>query len=264
MAVNSVNSNLTVAAGSYESVSFSAEITKTETSVAMVSAKKADSNGAAAVYEKSANEEQPAKTAERKVDMDTINRLKADAEKRNESLRGIVEKLLLKQGGTSLLADGKLPTEKLADFYRGLEVDEETRLQAQKDIAEDGYWGVEQTSDRMVDFAKALAGDDPEAAKKMLEAIKQGFEEAEKAWGEKLPQLSQDTMKATEEKMNKWIESLGGSSAPAQDSSSGSNSVTAVAAKQTTTSIKVSASYTRTEAAAASYQKSMQVSDAKK
>lgn len=33
-------------------------------------------------------------------------------------------------------------------------VDEETQKQAQADIAEDGYWGVEQTSDRILDFAK--------------------------------------------------------------------------------------------------------------
>ena len=29
-------------------------------------------------------------------------------------------------------------------------VDAETKAKAQKDIAEDGYWGVEQTSDRIV------------------------------------------------------------------------------------------------------------------
>ena len=43
-------------------------------------------------------------------------------------------------------------------------VDEETQKQAQADIAEDGYWGVEQTSDRILDFAKALSGNDPEKA----------------------------------------------------------------------------------------------------
>lgn len=31
-------------------------------------------------------------------------------------------------------------------------VDEETQKQAQADIAEDGYWGVEQTSDRILDL----------------------------------------------------------------------------------------------------------------
>ena len=39
--------------------------------------------------------------------------------------------------------------------------------------------------------------------------IKQGFEEARKAWGEELPELSQKTMEVTLEKVNKWIEELG-------------------------------------------------------
>ncbi len=53
---------------------------------------------------------------------------------------------------------------------------------AQADIAEDGYWGVEQTSDRILDFAKALSGDDPDKADAMLEAFKKGFEQATKSW----------------------------------------------------------------------------------
>ena len=64
--------------------------------------------------------------------------------------------MLLKQGQTltdatdiyALLREGKL------------EVDPEVKAQAQKDIAEDGYWGVEQTSERLLSFAKALAGGD--------------------------------------------------------------------------------------------------------
>ena len=38
------------------------------------------------------------------------------------------------------------------------------KAQAQKDIDEDGYWGVKQTSQRLFDFASALAGDDVENA----------------------------------------------------------------------------------------------------
>ncbi len=249
MAVNAVNS----VNAAYESVSFTAEITKTETSAVAISAKKGTGDSkkledtAAAVYEKSADAGEASKT-KGKVDLATIEKLKADAEQRTAQLRGIVEKLLLKQGGTVMLANGELPTEKLAEFYRGLEVDEETQLQAQKDIAEDGYWGVEQTSDRLVDFAKALAGEDPEAAKNMLEAIKEGYKQASDAWGEDLPQISKDTLEATEKKMNEWIKSLGGDTESSQGTS-----LEYAAVKQTTTTVKVSASYTR---AAASYKQS--------
>jgi hypothetical protein len=119
--------------------------------------------------------------------------------------------MMTKQGKT-VAESGVLDFENgtnLAQVFKGLEVDEETRLQAQKDTAEDGYWGAEKTSDRILEFAKGLAGDDPELAKKMLGAIKQGFEEAGKAWGEDLPGLCQDTMKLALEKVNKWIDELG-------------------------------------------------------
>lgn len=184
--------------GMYESITISAEIVETKASFTQ-----------AAVYEKSSDED-ASQTAlknpkNNKVDMETIEKLKADADERNAQLKGIVEKLLLKQGGTILNSEG------LASVYRKLEVDEETQKQAQADVAEDGYWGVEQTSDRILDFAKALAGDNVEFAMNMLEAIKEGFKQAGIDWGEDLPDLSQQTMEATLSKVGSWIESLGGS-----------------------------------------------------
>ena len=43
------------------------------------------------------------------------------------------------------------------DRFENLTVDADTIAQAKKDIAEDGYWGVEKTSDRILDFAKGSA-----------------------------------------------------------------------------------------------------------
>ena len=85
-----------------------------------------------------------------------------------------------------------------------LQVDDETRLQAQKDIAEDGYWGVEQTSDRLFSFATALAGYDKEKADEMVEAFKKGYAEAEKKWGGKLPDICQRTYDTFIKKMDEW------------------------------------------------------------
>ena len=164
----------------------------------------------AAVYEKS-DETVAAPKVNNKVDSETIARLKADAEERTASLRSLVERMMTKQGKT-VAESGVLDFENgtnLAEIFKNLEVDEETRLQAQKDTAEDGYWGAEQTSERILEFAKGLAGDDPKLAQDMLNAIKQGFEEAGKAWGEDLPGLCQDTMKLAFEKVNKWIDELG-------------------------------------------------------
>jgi hypothetical protein len=75
-------------------------------------------------------------------------------------------------------------------------VSEAAKKQAQEDISEDGYWGVKQTSQRLFDFASALAGDDEEKMKKMQSAMEKGFKEATKAWGRDLPQISKDTLDA--------------------------------------------------------------------
>lgn len=72
-------------------------------------------------------------------------------------------------------------------------VDAQTKAEAQEAISEDGYWGVSKTSQRIFDFAHALAGDDPEKMKKMQEAVEKGFKQAEEAWGGSLPSISGET-----------------------------------------------------------------------
>lgn len=98
------------------------------------------------------------------------------------------------------------------DFWKFLAkgdftVDAKTKEQAQKDIAEDGYYGVNQTAQRLFDFASALAGDDKEQMEKMQDAIKKGFKQAEKTWGGELPQISQDTMDAVNKMFDDYYSS---------------------------------------------------------
>jgi anti-sigma28 factor (negative regulator of flagellin synthesis) len=153
----------------------------------------------AAVYEKSSDSDGTVtKTTSNAA---IVAKLKADAEERTAQLKSIVEKLISKQGQTIGTADD--------DMWKFLakgdfEVDAETKAQAQADIADDGYWGVEQTSDRILDFAKALAGDDADKADELLEAFKKGFEEATKSWGDDLPDISQRTYDAVVKKFEAW------------------------------------------------------------
>lgn len=150
------------------------------------------------VYEKSSN--QTSGTVTKKTDYALINKLKADAEERTSQLRSLVEKMMTKQGVAIGTADSMWSFLAKGDFT----VDEATRAQAQADIADDGYWGVDQTSDRILDFAKALSGNDPEKADLLLDAFKKGFKEATKSWGQDLPDISQRTYDAVVEKFNKW------------------------------------------------------------
>ena len=150
------------------------------------------------VYEKSSG--QTSGTVTKKTDYALVNKLKADAEQRTSQLRSLVEKMMTKQGVAIGTADSMWSFLAKGNFT----VDEATRAQARADIADDGYWGVDQTSDRILDFAKALSGNDPEKADLLLDAFKKGFKEATKSWGQDLPDISQRTYDAVVEKFNKW------------------------------------------------------------
>ena len=78
-------------------------------------------------------------------------------------------------------------------------------------LSEDGYWGVEKTSQRMFDFAAAIAGDNPEELEKAREAVTKGFKQAEAMFGGKLPDISYETYDATMEKFDNYIEQINSS-----------------------------------------------------
>ena len=151
------------------------------------------------VYEKSSDNDKVTSTKDNKA---IIAKLKADAEAKTSQLRSIVEQLITKQG----TAFGKATDDEMWKFLAKGEftVSADVKAQAEADIAEDGYWGVEQTSDRILDFAKALAGNDPDKAEEMLEAFKEGFKQATGAWGDELPEISQKTYDAVLEKFDAW------------------------------------------------------------
>jgi len=86
-------------------------------------------------------------------------------------------------------------------LLNGAPVTPEMQAQAQAAIAEDGFWGVEAVSDRLVNFAIALSGGDKSKFEILKNAIKDGFKAAERLWGGELPQISRDTFDATMRKL---------------------------------------------------------------
>jgi len=139
-----------------------------------------------------------------KENQNIIAQLKADAEQRSEQLRSLVESMILKQNKTFHV--GTLTDEKMFEMLRKgqLEVSPEVRAQAQKDIAEDGYWGVEQTSERLFSFAKAISGGDVSKAETLIKAMEKGFKQATKSWGDDLPDICQKTLDSATEKIRNW------------------------------------------------------------
>lgn len=134
-----------------------------------------------------------------------INKMKADAEAHTNQLKNIVEQLMTKQSQAFGIASGDTDMWKFLASGK-FEVDDATRAQAQEDISEDGYWGVKQTSSRILDFATALTGGDPSKIEDMRKAFEKGYKQAEDTWGGKLPDISKQTYDAVMAGFDKMAE----------------------------------------------------------
>lgn len=165
------------------------------------------SNETGVVYEPSKNASKQDKVTKKYTpNTELVNKLKADAEARTAQLRSLVEKLIAGQGNAIGTADDMWAILRKGNFS----VDPATKAQAQADIAEDGYWGVKATSDRILDFAKALTGGDPSKIEEMRNAFEKGFKMATKTWGGQLPEISQRTYDAVMSKFDAWEKEANG------------------------------------------------------
>ena len=189
MAINSINNY--VSAASTVATDSKVSSKKTESS------KNNTSTGV--IYEKGSSDK--SSSSQKTQNSALIAKMKADSDSRISQLRGIVEQMMSKQGAAIGKADD------MWSFLAGgnFTVSADVKAQAQADIAEDGYWGVNQTSDRNLDFAKALSGNDKSKAQELADAFKKGFDQATKAWGGKLPDISQQTYDKVLEKFDSWM-----------------------------------------------------------
>ncbi|WP_051656836.1 hypothetical protein [Butyrivibrio sp. AE3004] len=147
----------------------------------------------AAVYEKSDNIGALGSTNKTyKKNEAVVNMLKRDLEDRQNQLKDIVSQMMSKQGVAIGKADDIWSFLAKGDFT----IDEAAKKKAQEEISEDGYWGVKQTSQRILDFANALTDGDPDQIEKMRSAFEKGFKEATKTWGKELPDISKQTYDA--------------------------------------------------------------------
>ena len=193
MDINSINSL-------YQTTSNnpSVKTRKTSSDSTETTSSKSAYSGAAAVYEASDSCKTASDAGTVKVKRDNsaiIAQLKSEAK---EAAQSWLDAIGTADDMWKMLASGKFTA------------DADTIAQAKKDISEDGYWGVSQTSDRIFSFAQALAGDDKDKMQSMVEAFKKGFSEATKAWGTKLPDISNDTYNAVMDKFDNWFKEADG------------------------------------------------------
>ncbi|MDB4444044.1 hypothetical protein N9174_01745 [bacterium] len=112
------------------------------------------------------------------------------------SLKEMLAKTLEEQGVTTQIArEGE-----------SIDFNDLTPQKARELISEDGFLGVDRTSDRIVQFAISISGDDPAKLEEIKASIDKGFQMASKALGGTLPDISMKTYDAVMDKLNAWAE----------------------------------------------------------
>jgi len=92
--------------------------------------------------------------------------------------------------------------------YEGKPITQLSPNEASDLLADDGFFGVEQTSNRVANFVFNFSGDDAELLKEGREGIVRGFEEASKLFGGQLPEISYTTQERTLKLIDDKIASL--------------------------------------------------------
>ncbi len=161
-----------------------------------------------------------------RVDEKELARLLKEAEQDAKQFTNFINKVMGNQGKNSILANFGVGSKSddsfgmavedlqtsVADLKAGLEngtiqVDQETIDKAKELTSEDGYYGVKQTSGRILDFAKAISGGDTSKADILKDAIQKGFDSAAELWGgmDKAPQITKDTYDAVMKGFDEWV-----------------------------------------------------------
>ena len=131
-------------------------------------------------------------------DMARVQELWSNHQERVDSFRRMIETLLNRQAETQGLANGW--------SLRDIEITDEMRAEAQSMIDEGGYFSVEATAGRILDFAVALTGGDPARIDLMRDAVERAFRQAERMFGGELPDISHQTLEAVRNGFNEWAE----------------------------------------------------------
>lgn len=93
--------------------------------------------------------------------------------------------------------------------YSGKPIAELSKGEAAELVSEDGIFGVKQTSERIANFVINGAGENADRMRAGREGMLLGFKQAEEMWGGELPEISQKTMQAAIEMVDKAMYDLG-------------------------------------------------------
>ncbi len=125
--------------------------------------------------------------------------VKSSRQLKNESMKSMVSQLLT--GQASVKGDKINIQSQLNEILSSFDIE------PIKADSED-FWGAEKTAQRILDFAKNLAGGDSDAFTTLKNAFQKGFDEAGGIWGDKLPDVCQDTYDLVQKGFDEWEKEL--------------------------------------------------------
>ena len=136
------------------------------------------------------------------ADPATIDRLWQETNHAGEAIRKLVQAMLGK-------ADASGQGFWAVRTQRHFKLSEEDRAQALEMISEDGFFGVKQTTARIMDFAKALVGENAseDQINNMRDAVQKGFDEVARLFGgfDNLPDVTKQTYDAIMKAFDEWL-----------------------------------------------------------
>jgi hypothetical protein len=104
----------------------------------------------------------------------------------------------------NLVQQQGLQWNKVVSGEQQLTVDPQTKAAATQALSEDGEMGIKNTARRILDFARLGIGNDPSKIDTLRTAVQQGFDEAKKAFGGSLPDISNQTRDAIMATLDDW------------------------------------------------------------
>jgi len=150
---------------------------------------------------------------------DTVNMQKLwnMAESRYAGMRGMVASMI--GGGMGHIggADGTHGQAFWTTAAKGgnadFKVDEATQAKAQELTGENGYFGIKKTTERIMDFARAMAGEGASEStiENLRKGVQEGFDYVAKLFGgfDKLPELTRDTYDSIMSEFDSWVAGAG-------------------------------------------------------
>ena len=134
---------------------------------------------------------------------------KSSRQLKNESMKDMVSQLLT--GQASANSDKSSIQAQLNEILSSFDIEP---IEADSE----DFWGAEKTAQRILDFAKSLAGGDSDAISTLRDAFEKGFGESEKIWGDKLPDVCQDTYDLVQKGFDEWEKEIASKNGEAEAS----------------------------------------------